>query len=132
VQVVDAGTEPSPDELRQILREQAGLDFAALTPASGGESRTAFWVTDRAGTVSVLKIMPGAGPQAVSHLRTLDVVLARLRHRGYPAPRFRAVRRAPEMVFWIQQRLPGSALDRGPAVAGKVGATGLQTAVICP
>ena len=61
----------------------------------------------------MLKIMPGAGPEAVSHLRALDVVLARLRDRGYPAPRFLAVGHAPGLAFWVQQRLPGSALDHG-------------------
>jgi hypothetical protein len=51
-----------PGELRRVLREQAGLDLVTLRAASGGESRTAFWATDRAGTVSVLKIMPDAPP----------------------------------------------------------------------
>ena len=113
VQVADSGTGWSPGELRRLVREQSGLDFAALAPASGGESRTAFWATDRAGTVSVLKIMPGAGPEAVSHLRALGLVLTRLRGRGYPAPRFHAVGHAPGLVFWVQQRLPGSVVDHG-------------------
>jgi hypothetical protein len=108
VQVADGGTGLSPEELRRLVRQQSGLDFAALAPASGRESRTAFWVTDRAGTVSVLKIMPGAGPDAVSHLRALGRVAARLRDRGYPAPRLDAAGHAPGLVFWVQQRLPGS------------------------
>jgi Ser/Thr protein kinase RdoA (MazF antagonist) len=103
----------SPDELRSILQQHAGLDIAAVIPVNGGESRSAFWVKDRSGTVSVLKIMLDAGPEAVSHLRALSPVLARLRERGYPAPRFDAIGRAPGMVFWVQQRLPGSALERG-------------------
>jgi Ser/Thr protein kinase RdoA (MazF antagonist) len=111
--VIEVGVEPSPGELEQVLREQAGLDLVALRPAAGGESRSAFWVTDRAGTVSVLKIMPGAGSEAVGHLRALDGVLARLRDRGYPAPRFLAVGQVSGLVFWVQERLPGSALDRG-------------------
>jgi Ser/Thr protein kinase RdoA (MazF antagonist) len=111
--VADGGTGLSARELRRLVRQHAGLDCAALTPASGGESRTAFWLTDRAGTVSLLKIIPGAGPEMVSHLGALGVVLHRLRDRGYPAPRFHAVGHAPGLVFWVQQRLPGSALDRG-------------------
>ena len=55
--------------------------------------------------------MPGAAPEAAGHLRALDAVLARLRDRGYPAPRFRAVGHVPGLVFWVQQRLPGAALD---------------------
>jgi Ser/Thr protein kinase RdoA (MazF antagonist) len=113
VRVADGGTGLPPGELRRLVRQHAGLDFAALTPASGGESRTAFWVTDRAGTVSVLKIMPGAGLEAVSHLRALDLVAAQLRDRGYPAPRLLTVGHAPGLVFWVQQRLPGSAVDHG-------------------
>jgi Ser/Thr protein kinase RdoA (MazF antagonist) len=113
VEVIEDGAGSSPDELRQVLREQAGLDLVALRPASGGESRSAFWVTDRAGTVSVLKIMPDAGPEAAGRLRALDAVLARLRDRGYPAPRFLAVGHVTGLVFWVQERLPGSALDRG-------------------
>ena len=38
---------------------------------------------------------------------------ARLRDRGYPAPRFGAIGHVPGLVFWIQERLPGSVLDRG-------------------
>jgi hypothetical protein len=37
-----------PDELRRALREQAGLDIVTLRPASGGESGTVYWATDRA------------------------------------------------------------------------------------
>ena len=84
-----------------------------VTPA-GGESRNAFWATDRAGAVSVLKIMPDAPPEAAGQVRTLEAVLARLRDRGYPAPRFHAVGHVPGLVYWVQQRLPGSPLDRGP------------------
>lgn len=102
------------DELRRVLREDAGLDVVALTPASAGESRSAFWVTDRAGTVSLLKILRGAAPDAVDHLRALEAVLARLRGRGYPAPRFRAIGHVRGLVFWVQQRLPGSVVDQGP------------------
>jgi hypothetical protein len=113
VVVVEEGAGWSPDELRQVLREQAGLDLVAPRPAGGGESRSAFLVTDHTGTVSVLKIMPGAGPEAVGRLRALDAVLARLRDRGYPAPRFLDVGHVTGRVFWIQERLSGSALDRG-------------------
>jgi aminoglycoside phosphotransferase (APT) family kinase protein len=113
VGVIEVGAESSRGELRQVLREQAGLDLVELRPASGGESRSAFWVTDRTGTVSVLKIMPGAGPEAAGHLRALDAVLARLRDRRYPALRFLAVGHVTGLVFWVQERLSGSALDRG-------------------
>jgi Ser/Thr protein kinase RdoA (MazF antagonist) len=94
-----------------VLREHAGLDVAAVRPAGGGESRHAFWVTDRAGAVSVLKIMPDAPPGAAGQLRALDAVLARLGDRGYPAPRLAAIGEVPGLVFWIQPRLPGRVLD---------------------
>ncbi len=102
-----------PGELRRVLREQAGLDVAAVRAAGAGESRSAFWVTDHAGAVSVLKILPGAPPGAAGYLRELDAVLARLRGRGYPAPRFRVIGQVPGLVFWVQPRLPGTAVDRG-------------------
>src|SRR5689334_6762780 len=57
--------------------------------------------------------MPDAPPGAAGRLRALDAVLARLRDRGYPAPRISAIGQLPQLVFWVQQRLPGSALDRG-------------------
>jgi Ser/Thr protein kinase RdoA (MazF antagonist) len=111
---VTGGTRPwLSGELRRVLREQAGLDLVTLTAASGGESRTAFWATDQAGAVSVLKIMPDAPPGAAGRLRALDAVLAQLRDRGSPAPRISAIGQLPQLVFWVQQRLPGSALDRG-------------------
>ncbi len=87
--------------------------MAAVRAAGAGESRTAFWVTDHAGTVSVLKILPGAPPGAAGYLRELDAVLGRLRDRGYPAPRFRIIGRAPGLVSWVQPRLPDTAVDRG-------------------
>jgi Ser/Thr protein kinase RdoA (MazF antagonist) len=94
-----------------VLREHAGLDVVAVRAASGGESRHAFWVTDRAGAVSVLKIMPDAPPEAAGQLRALDGVLARLGDRGYPAPRLTVIGEVPGLVFWVQPRLPGRVLD---------------------
>jgi Ser/Thr protein kinase RdoA (MazF antagonist) len=111
--VIGGSGEWPPGELRRVLREQAGLDVVAVRAAGAGESQRAFWVTDRAGTVSVLKILPEAPQEAAGHLRELDAVLARLRDRGYPAPRFRIIGQLPGLVFWVQPRLPGAALDRG-------------------
>lgn len=48
--------------------------------------------------------MPDAPPGAADYLRELDAVLARLRDRGYPAPRFRIISRLPRLVFWVQPR----------------------------
>ena len=111
--------DTSPAGLLPLLREQAGLDVAALRPVAAGESLSTFWVTDRSGTVSVLKVLPGARPGAVTRLRALDAVTGRLRDRGYPAPRIQAIGQVPGLVFWTQQRLPGSALDHGHADAGR-------------
>ncbi len=61
----------------------------------------------------MLKITPDAPPEAAGHLRELDAVLAQLRDRGYPATRFRIIGQVPGLVFWVQPRLPGAALDRG-------------------
>ncbi len=107
----------SPGELRRVLREHAGLDVVAVRTA-GGESRGAFWVTDRAGAVSVLKIMPDAPPEVAGQLHMLDAVLARLRDRGYPAPRLTVIGQIPGLVFWVQQRMPGRPLEgHGSSVA---------------
>ena len=104
-----------PDELRGALREQAGLDIVTLRPARGGESGTVFWAADRAGSVTVVKVMTAA-PDVTDRLRALPAV-ARLRERGYPAPRLLAVGQIPGLVFWVQERLPGTALDPGPGPA---------------
>ena len=101
------------EEFRRLLRDHAGLDLVRLVPASGGESRHAFWVTDHAGNAGLLKVIPEAGPEAAGQLRALDAVLTRLRARGYPAPEIRAIGSVPGLVFWIQQRLPGHILDPG-------------------
>ena len=50
-------------------------------------------------------------------LRALPAVVARLRDRGYPAPRIYAVGQIPGLVFWVQERRPGTALDPGPGLA---------------
>ena len=104
----------APGVLLRVLREEAGLDLATLAPTSVGESRAAFWVTDRAGTVSLLKIMPGSSAGLVAQLRALEAMTARLRARDYPAARITALGRTVGFAFWIQQRLPGRPLDRSP------------------
>ena len=92
------------------MREQAGLDVVSLIPA-GGESGAAFWLRERDGAAWLLKVTPAP----VSGLQALDALTARLRARGYPAPRLRALgqlggqRRSK--AFWIQERLPGRDLS---------------------
>jgi hypothetical protein len=78
---------PGPGELLLALREQAGLDLAALVPADGGESASTFVATGRDGTVSVLKISPDAAGDSAGRLREL---VTRRRRRGYPAARLLA------------------------------------------
>ena len=104
-----------------MLARRASAGFAGTGRPGPGRANTGagrrvekyVLATDRADTVSVLKIMPGAAPEAAGHLRALDAVLARLRDRGYPAPRFRAVGHVPGLVFWVQQRMHGAVLDPG-------------------
>jgi hypothetical protein len=75
---------PGPGELLLALREQAGLDLAALMPADGGESASTFLATGRDGTVSVLKISPDAVGDSAGRLRELVTRLRRraIRQRG--------------------------------------------------
>jgi len=68
-----------PSELLRALRDEAGLHLATLVPAGAGESGAAFWVTDHAGTVSLLKIIPEPGPTAPADLRALDATVRRPR-----------------------------------------------------
>jgi hypothetical protein len=103
-------------ELGRVLREQAGLDIVTLWPATGGESGTVFWAADQAGSVSVVKVLPEAA-DVTGRLRALPAVVARLWARGYPAPRIHVVGKIPGLVFWVQERLPGAALDPGPGPA---------------
>jgi Phosphotransferase enzyme family len=112
---------PGADELRRALREQAGLDIVTLRPASGGESGTAFWATDRTGSVTVVKVLPEARRDVTDRLRALSAVVARLRDRGYPAARILAVGQVPGLAFWVQERLPGTVLDPGAGPAAVAG-----------
>lgn len=99
----------SAEQVRHIIREQAGLDLPIVSPAGDGQSAAAFWVTDASGQTGLLKIAPGPGAAAVSYLRALDDVLGR-RDRAYPAARFQAIGATAEFGFWIQERLPGRSL----------------------
>jgi hypothetical protein len=108
---MDQVRAPRPGELRRMLREQAGLDLAALVPADGGESASTFLATGRDGTVSVLKISPGATGDSVALLREL---VARLRRRGYPAAPLLTSGQVAGMTFWLQEPLPGTVLGRVP------------------
>ena len=94
-----------------MLREQSGLDLAALVPADGGESASTYLATGRDGSLSVLKISRTATDDSVARLREL---VARLRRRGYPAARLLASGRVAGMTFWLQERLPGTVLDEVP------------------
>jgi hypothetical protein len=111
-------------ELRRAVREQAGLDVVSLVPA-GGESGAAFWVRERDGATWLLKVTPAS----VTSLQALDAMTGRLRARGYPAPRLRAIGQlgglgpdspgpgglaSEHRAFWIQERMPG----RGLSLAG--------------
>jgi hypothetical protein len=101
----------TPDELKRVLRERAGLDFVTLAAADGGESGRAFWATDQAGTASIVKIIPAAGPDVRDHLGDLKAATERLRARGYPAPCLLASGQLPGMAYWMTERLPGTPLD---------------------
>jgi hypothetical protein len=50
------------DELRRAPRERAGLDVVSLRSASRGESGTVYRATDRAGSVTVVKVMLETAP----------------------------------------------------------------------
>lgn len=105
-------------ELLLALREHAGLELATLEATDGGESGSSFWATERAGTVSIIKVLPAAGPGAVTGLRELETTTRRLRDRGYPAPRLRASGYVPGMIFWAQEQLPGAPLDPASQESG--------------
>ena len=127
----ELGPELGPGELLGAVRAQAGLDVMSLVPA-GGESGSAFWLHEREGAAWLLKVTPAP----VSDLQALDAMTGRLRARGYPAPRLRAIGQlggpaldgpgpgspAPgspgpgrppsdSRAFWIQERLPGRDLS---------------------
>jgi hypothetical protein len=123
----DAGVPPA--RLLSVVRAESGLDLVELSPTGAGESRTTFWVKDRAGTVSLLKILPGQAREPVAHppdparepvayLYALDAITGRLRARGYPAPRLLVIGQAAGQAFWIQERLPGSVLESSRLAAG--------------
>jgi aminoglycoside phosphotransferase len=97
-------------EAGRVLREDAGIDLVTITPTSRGESGAAFWITDRAGTVMLLKIAHGPAHDAMRNLGGLVAMTGLLRERGYPAPRIQATGQAGGLAFWVQERLPGVAL----------------------
>jgi Phosphotransferase enzyme family len=97
-------------EAGRVLREDAGIDLVTITPTSRGESGAAFWITDRAGTVMLVKIAHGPAHDAMRNLGGLVAMTGLLRERGYPAPRIQATGQAGGLAFWVQERLPGVAL----------------------
>jgi hypothetical protein len=111
-----------------VLRERAGIDVVTMTPTRSGESGTAFWITDRAGAATLLKII--SEPGAAGHLRRVDAVAARLRDRGYPAPRCRFIGQAADVTFWVQERLPGSPLEGDHWRPGRAAVTSLLDELI--
>jgi Ser/Thr protein kinase RdoA (MazF antagonist) len=117
-----APTDPAaglpPPRLLSTVRAESGLDLVDLIPTGAGESGTTFWVKDRTGTVSLLKILTGPPRERVAYLHAIDAVTSRLRARGYPAPRLLTIGRAAGHAFWIQERLPGSVLESSHHASG--------------
>jgi hypothetical protein len=117
--------------VRRVLRERAGIDVVAMTPTRSGESGAAFWITDRSGAVMLLKVISGL--DATGHLRRVDAVAARLRERGYPAPRCRFIGfigQAAGTTLWVQERLPGSPLEGDHGRPGPAAVTRLLDQLI--
>jgi Phosphotransferase enzyme family len=117
--VSDENASVRPGQLLSAVRAETGLDLVQLSPTGAGESGTTFWVKDRDGTVSLLKIGSGPTPEPLEYLRALDAVTGRLRARGYPAPRLRAIGQAAGQVFWVQERLPGAVLESSRQASGR-------------
>lgn len=110
------GWRPEPCDLRRMLREHAGLDYGTLTAVDGGESRSVFRATDRAGVVSFVKILPDADADTPDRVRALTTMVTQLRDRGYPAPRTSAAGHLPGLNYWITERIPGYPLDPGSGI----------------
>jgi hypothetical protein len=101
---------PDEHELLRALRDEHGLDLAGVTRTETGESGAAFWVTDRDGLVSLLKLLPGPAAAGLGWWHELAGTLGRLRDRGYPAPRLLTIGQLGGRPFWIQERMAGAAL----------------------
>jgi Ser/Thr protein kinase RdoA (MazF antagonist) len=97
------------ERLRLQLREQTSVDLAALAPADGGESGSTYLATGHDGARRVLKLDQNATP---SQLRALTGVVGKLRERGYPAARIYATGEVDGQAFWLQERLPGTVLEK--------------------
>jgi Ser/Thr protein kinase RdoA (MazF antagonist) len=108
----EASQRPLADDLRRALRHHAGLDFTTLAPTDGGESGNVFRASGRSGAVSIVKVLPGTGPETAGSLRVLGETVSALRERGYPAPRLLATGEVPGYSFWVQELLHGAPLDR--------------------
>jgi aminoglycoside phosphotransferase (APT) family kinase protein len=99
------------------LVEVGGGVLAAVAAAVGGEvelrGRTApgeSGTTIQLGDDLVLELVPDVDGALADQERLVRLV-DRLRARGYPAPVFLAVGRADEVVFTVQERLPGRTLE---------------------
>jgi hypothetical protein len=99
------------------LVEVGGGVLAAVAAAVGGEvelrGRTApgeSGTTFLLGDDLVLELVPDVDGALADQERLVRLVDG-LRARGYPAPVFLAVGRADEVVFTVQERLPGRTLE---------------------
>jgi hypothetical protein len=108
---MDQSQALEPGRLLMMLREQGSLDLATLVPAEGGESASTFLATGQDGSVGVLKISPAADEGSARRLREL---VSQLRRRGYPAAPLLASGQVGGMMFWLQERLPGTVLEQVP------------------
>lgn len=97
----------NPAELLQHLNALHQTTFTLLEKYPDGE-QGAFAVTDHLGKRWVLKWAPGV--RNVPWMQEAKTVTDRLRHLGYPAPRYLLIEGIPEGIYSIQSALPGSPL----------------------
>jgi hypothetical protein len=95
--------------LAEINRRHA-TTFTLGPRYPGGEStHGAYAVHDAAGHPGVLKLWE-CSPDFVARQHEIGAATARLRERGYPAPRYLAVGCTRAACYCVQERLPGAPL----------------------
>jgi Ser/Thr protein kinase RdoA (MazF antagonist) len=91
-----------------------GAEVRLLGATPSGESKSAFRLATGRREL-VLKLTPST-PGAMDNRTRLTQLVGRLRSRGYPAPEYLGAGRADDVVFTVQRRLPGRALEPAPGL----------------
>jgi hypothetical protein len=107
--MASAPDEPGTERALEVLNELRGCDLRVVRAMPEGEASHATVVADGEGRRSLFKWWPAWGGEhdSLEYLEQVVPRVERLRGRGYPAPEYLITAATGDLLFIVQELLPG-------------------------